>query len=142
MIEILKRVKRKVCKQYEIIDISNEYINWLCFACAGMLPRGNLYCYDYAVKNIPSENPIVEIGTFCGLSANVMSYYLTRNGKKNKIISSDKWIFEGAEKGTDLGDSTISHKTYREFVKESYMRNVKMFSSHNLPYTIEEFSDD
>ncbi len=33
-------------------DISNDYVNWLCYANAGMLQRGNLFCFDYAIKNL------------------------------------------------------------------------------------------
>ena len=44
------------------IDISEEYIDWLCFANAGMLSRGNLYCFDYAMRHLPTEDPVVEIG--------------------------------------------------------------------------------
>lgn len=55
------------------IDISDDYVNWLCYANAGMLHRGNLYCFDYAIRNLPSEAPIVEVGSFCGLSANLLT---------------------------------------------------------------------
>jgi hypothetical protein len=58
-----------------MIDISDDYINWLSFANSGMLHRGNLYCFDYAIEHLPTEAPIIEIGSFCGLSANVITYY-------------------------------------------------------------------
>lgn len=124
-----------------IIDISDEYINWLCFGNAGMLNRGNLYCFDYAIKNLPSENPVIEIGSFCGLSTNIINYYLNKYQKNNKIFSCDKWIFEGAESAT-VGDSEILHDDYKTFIKETFVRNVSFFSGNNLPYTIEEFSDE
>ena len=42
-----------------------------------------------------------------------------------------------------LGDSkTISHEEYRAFIKETFIRNVKMFSRYDLPFTIEAFSDE
>jgi hypothetical protein len=129
-------------KSLNPIDISNEYINWLCFANAGILDRGNLYCFDYALQNLPSHHPVVEIGSFCGLSTNIITYYLTKHHKDNRVITSDKWIFEGAEKGGTLGDSTILHSDYRSFVKESFIRNIKLFSAHHLPYAIEEMSDE
>lgn len=120
-----------------------EYMSWLKFANAGMLNRGNVYCFDYAFKNIPSTSPIVEIGSFCGLSTNMITYFKEKYSLKNPLITCDKWIFEGAEKGGMLGDSTtVSHAEYREFVKETYRRNVRMFSRYDLPYTIEFFSDE
>lgn len=49
----------------------------------GWLEPGHLYCFDYAIKNLPDNNPIVEIGTFDGLSANTILYFLKkiRKGK-------------------------------------------------------------
>jgi hypothetical protein len=35
-----------------MIDISDDYINWLFSTNAGMLYRGNLYCLDYPTKNV------------------------------------------------------------------------------------------
>lgn len=122
--------------------ISDEYIKWLTFANAGMLPKGNIYSMRFAIDDLPSENPVLEIGSFCGLSTNVMSYLLSIQGKKNKIITCDKWLFQGSENGGTLGDSQISHHHYREFVKSSFMRNVEFFSPNKKPYTIEEISDD
>ncbi len=42
------------------LDISDEYVNWLCFANAGMLDRGNLYLMDYAMSRLPSTAPMLE----------------------------------------------------------------------------------
>ena len=123
------------------IDLSNEYIDWLCFANAGMLHRGNLYAFDYAIRNLPSAAPIVEIGSFCGLSTNVLTYFKEKHGVHNQLITSDKWEFEGASKGS-LGDSSISHAEYRTFVRETYIRNIQMFSQSDLPHTVEMSSDE
>jgi Methyltransferase domain/Domain of unknown function (DUF4159) len=120
----------------------NEFIDWIRFANAGMLNTGNIYCFEYAVEHLPSGNPIVEIGSFCGLSTNLISFYLRKNNKANKLITCDKWIFEGAENGGLLGDSDVGHPKYRDFVRESYIRNISFFSENHLPYTIEEFSDE
>jgi hypothetical protein len=122
--------------------ISDEYISWLTFANAGMLSKGNIYAMRYAIENLPSNSPILEIGSFCGLSTNVINYLLLAQGKKNKIFTCDKWSFEGAESGWNLGVSQISHDQYREFVKSTYIRNIEFFSGQNKPYTIESFSDD
>jgi len=122
--------------------IDDEYIAWLTLANAGMLTKGNVYSMRYAIENLPSTNPVLEIGSFCGLSTNVISYLLAVHKKENKIINCDKWLFEGAEDGGNVGNSHISHDQYREYVKSSYMRNVELFSQQNKPYTIEEISDD
>ncbi len=120
------------------IDISDRYVNWLCFANAGMLDRGNLYCLDYAMEHLPSGAPVIEIGSFCGLSTNLLTYYKRRHGRKNPLITCDRWDFEGAESNPAPGGPTA----YREFVRDSFIRNVKMFSSDDPPYTVEMFSDE
>jgi hypothetical protein len=129
-------LKQKQAKPY-------GFISWLRFANSGMLNNGNLYCLEYAIEHLPSDKPIIEIGSFCGLSTNLISFYLQKNKKSNQIITSDKWIFEGAEVSNNfLEGSNIVHQEYREFVKGTYIRNVSFFSKGHLPYTIEEFSDD
>jgi hypothetical protein len=120
-----------------------DYLSWLTFANAGMMVRGNVYCMDYAIRNLPSAAPIVEIGSFCGLSTNTITYLKEKHNVKNALVTCDKWIFEGAERGGMLGDSKfITHEEYRQFVKETFLRNVQMFSRYDLPFTIELFSDD
>ncbi|CAK8724895.1 Methyltransferase [Candidatus Electrothrix laxa] len=123
--------------------IQSVYINWLKFANAGMLHQGNIWCMDYALRNIESNSPIIEIGSFCGLSTNVITHLKEKNNLNNSLISCDKWMFEGAEQGGFLGDSkTVTHEEYHAYVKESFIRNVRMFSRYDLPYTIELISDD
>lgn len=121
----------------------SEYLSWLTFANAGMLTRGNVWCIDHAIRNLPGAAPIIEIGSFCGLSTNIIGYLKEKHGVKNPLITCDKWLFEGAESGGMLGDSpSVSHADYRQFVKDTYMRNVRTFSRNDLPYTVEMFSDE
>jgi hypothetical protein len=122
--------------------LADGYIKWLNFANAGMLHKGNVYAMNFVFENLPSNKPILEIGSFCGLSTNAMSYLLQKNGRDNKIFTCDKWLFEGADKVKNVGESQISHQQYREFVKSSFIKNVEFFSSDNKPYTIESTSDE
>jgi hypothetical protein len=92
------------------------------------------------MRNLPSQNPIVEIGSFCGLSTNLLSYFRQKHGKTNAIFNCDKWEFEGAQ--GNVGQSDISHADYRSFVRDTYIRNVKMFSRPGVPSTVEMLSDD
>lgn len=128
-----------------IIDVSDqdEYINWLCFANAGMLVRGNLHLIDTAMKLLPSAAPIVEIGSFCGLSANILTHYKRKHGVKNRLVTCDKWEFENAGKGnTHVGSSPILFSEYRTFVRESFLRNTQLFSGDDLPFTMELASNE
>ena len=124
------------------IDIADEYVNWLCFANPGMLDRGNLYSIDLAIRNIPADSAIVEIGSFCGLSTNLLSYYKQKHGAANPLFTCDRWDFERPADNPMLGESTVPHAEYRDFVRESFMRNVRMFSRPDLPHTIEATSDE
>ena len=126
----------------EWIDISEEYTEWLCFANAGMLSRGNLHCFNYAIEHLPTDDPIVEIGAFAGLSTNLLTHYLRRHGRGNKLITCDRWLFEGAEPGSCVGDSDIPHDEYRDFVRETFIRNVRFFSRSRLPFAVEMLSDE
>ncbi len=125
-----------------VSNIWEEYINWVTFANAGILERGNVFCFDYAIKNLPCDAPILEIGSFCGLSTNLITHFKAKHHVKNLFFTCDKWIFEGSEKSDFLGDSLITHKEYRDFIKETFLRNIKMFSRNDLPYTIELLSDE
>lgn len=119
-----------------------SFMDWLTYANPGMLDRGNVYCFDYAIRNLPSTAPIIEIGSFCGLSTNMITYFKEKHRVKNALVTCDEWNFEGAENGGMLGDSrSISHSDYRIFVRDSYLRNVRMFSRYDLPFTIEVVSD-
>lgn len=138
---MLKKIL-KTKKKNEIKLIEDEFLPWLNFVNPGMLTVGNIYCMNYAISKIKSDSPIIEIGAFCGLSTNIMSYLTNKHKKKNKIISSDKWIFEGAENGGLIGNSKITHEEYRSFVIETLKRNLRFFSSNQLPSPIELFSDD
>jgi hypothetical protein len=141
---VLRKLARIIDSNREVyaIDISDEYVRWLCYANAGLLDRGNLCSFDYAIRNLPSEAPIIEIGSFCGLSTNLLTYYKEKHGVHNSLITCDKWEFETAQIGSVVGESSISHSEYRTFVKETYIRNIRMFSRYDLPYTVEMLSDD
>jgi hypothetical protein len=137
------RLSRKIRHQLRPpVDISDEYVRWVSLANAGMMDTGNLYCFDHAIRNLPNNAPIVEIGSFCGLSTNLLGYYKRRAGLSNPLFSCDKWEFEGASESV-LGENTaITHRQYRDFVKDTFLRNVKMFSGNDLPHTIESLSDE
>jgi hypothetical protein len=124
-------------------EVGDDYLMWLCFANAGMLDKGNLYLIDLAMKQLPSAAPILEIGSFCGLSANVLTHFKRKYGLKNRLVTCDKWEFENTANGSPhLGASPILFSDYKEFVRQSYLRNIRLFSADDLPYTVEMNSDE
>lgn len=124
----MKNIITQVINRLTLKTYSDEYLNWLRFANAGMLHPGNIYAMKYAIDHLPGDEPVIEIGSFSGLSANVISYFLRKYHRTNKIFCSDKWIFEGSERGVYLGDSDILHSDYRTYVMENFKRNIDMFS--------------
>jgi hypothetical protein len=117
------------------IDISDEFTLHLQGVNGGYLEIGNLYCFDYAIRRI-SDAPILEIGSFAGLSTNLISYYLRKNGKENKFFTCDKW--EPPNSG-EIGRSGISYEKLFTFAQAAFKRNVEAFSP-TLPFSIREWS--
>lgn len=149
MKELLRRAIRRVrgsappsAPDTWLLDNYDPTTDWLSYANAGMLHIGNRYCFDYAISHLPSVAPILEIGSFCGLSTNFLTYFKKRHGRKNKLFSCDKWEFENTDKDSALDDLRITHDEYRSFAKDTYSRNVSFFSRLDLPHTIEMLSDE
>jgi hypothetical protein len=124
------------------IDIADEYVTWVYYVNAGMLDRGNLYCFDFAMQHLPSEAPILEIGSFCGLSTNLLGYYKRQRGRSNALLTCEDWSFGGAAPGPEFPTSRLAIEEYRALVKETFLRNVKMFSARDLPGTVEISAED
>ena len=112
----------------------DEYLSWLMYANAGMQNPGNLYLMDLAVRELPSASPIIEIGSFCGLSTNAIRYLLYGHGRSNQIFAVDPWTFERSRMAPTLGDSTITMDDYTEFVLDTFRRNVAFFSRENAAH--------
>jgi hypothetical protein len=119
----------------------DEFIHWLRFANAGMLHEGNIYSFSYALTRLPTNDPLLEIGTFCGLSTNVINYLLKKYGISNKFFTCDKWDVEDLKSEGFLGSSGVTASVYRQYLKDSYINNIKTFSPDSFPHTIECFSD-
>ena len=120
----------------------DEFLTWVRFAVPGMLNPGNVEAIQYAAQHMPSGYPVIEIGSFCGLSTVVIGYMLRKYAKANTIFTCDKWEFEGQQLGSTLGDSIVTHDAYREYVKSTFLRCSETFLPGNLPHTIECFSDE
>lgn len=121
----------------------NEFLVWVRFAVPGMLEQGNVEAMEYALVNMPRGKPILEIGSFCGLSTVVLSYLLSKHSNSTLLFTCDKWEFEGQQLGSPLGDSpSVTHDDYRAYVKDTFVRTMETFAASRLPHTIECFSDE
>jgi SAM-dependent methyltransferase len=120
----------------------DEFTRWLRYANAGMLEPGNVWCMDFAIRNLPSADPMVEIGSFAGLSANVICHLLRKHSRGNKFFTCDNWDVTGEELAGCIPGSDIGFPRYAQYVKASYQRNIEFFSPGNRPHTIEASSTD
>jgi hypothetical protein len=140
---IAHRVVLKQISTHTELQQDNEFLNWVRFAVPGMLDQKNICAMEYAIANMPLGKPLLEIGSFCGLSTIILSYLLDKYSKDIPIFTCDKWKFEGQQLEATLGDSQfVTHDIYRAFVKDTFLRSMRTFSGHRLPYTIECLSDD
>lgn len=121
--------------------LDDEFVRWLTFANAGMLNPGNVYLMDLAIRDLPAEGALIEIGSFCGLSTNCILHFMRKHGHSRPFFTADRWLFENSEGGR-LGDAPLTHGQYREFVMGTFRRNVEFFGAGVLPNTIEVFSDE
>jgi hypothetical protein len=137
------RIDRKLINNNAETKQANEFLAWVCFAVPGMLGKENIDAMEYAIANMPPGKPILEIGSFCGLSTVVLSYLLDKRSKTTPIYTCDKWEFEGQQLGAPLGDSpSVTHDVYRAYVRSTFLRSMQTFAANRLPYTIECFSDE
>ena len=119
-----------------------DYLRWMCSSVPGWLEPGNVAAMEYALPRLPDQSPMVEIGTFGGLSTCVLEYLRQKHGVKNPFFNCDRWDFEDQQLGRPLGDSKhVTHDEYKAFVRDSYLRNVRMYCREGLPSTVEAYSD-
>jgi hypothetical protein len=139
---VLRKAARIIDPTPTVNLINDEYISWLCYANAGMLERGNIHSIDYAIGHLPSAAPILEIGSFCGLSTNVITHLKRIHGANNPLITCDKWEFENVNGRPNIANSPILFSEYKTFVRDSYIRNIQIFSQDDLPFTLEMTADE
>jgi hypothetical protein len=72
----------------------NELTMWMGYTIPGWLDPGNLALFAYCIEHLPSGAPLIEIGSFAGLSLNHLIDLLRRSGRSNKVFSVDEWIFD------------------------------------------------
>ena len=124
------------------INIYDPFVNIVKTCVPGWLDQGHLYCFDYAIKHLKSDAPILEIGAYCGLSTCVISHYKRKHNKLNKLISVDTWGFEDSKNSMYAKDANYELESIQSFVLDSYKKNVNFFSKEDLPTAVHTTSDD
>lgn len=122
------------------VRLHDDYIDWLLLVNAGMQHPGNLHLFDLGIRLAP-EAPMLEIGSFCGLSTNIIQYLKRKHGRSVPLFTSDKWVFEGSENSLPE-QAPVGHGEIREYVVETFERSVRRFSGEDLPFAIEATADE
>jgi hypothetical protein len=138
---LLRKVIQYLNKPIDITDNTINSIKTIVNG-SGMVVTGNLYAFNYAIHNLPSDKPILEIGTFCGLSTRILAYYLIKNKKDNTIISCDPWDFEYGTDVPYIDEIKVSYSDYSKFVKDSFIRNTKFIFPEKPSIHFEMLSND
>lgn len=128
---------------YDTTILNDHYLNWLRFANPGMIDNGNIIALDHAIKHMPTQGAIIEIGTFCGLSTNIITHLQRRHNRTHQpLITCDPWQFEGADTpDTPMSNSGITFGEYRKHILQTCKQNLQAFSRNQLPCTIETTSN-
>ncbi|MCK9254163.1 MAG: class I SAM-dependent methyltransferase [Bacteroidales bacterium] len=107
------------------IIIKEAELDYLKILVPGWFEPGHLYCIDYAIKNLNSDKPILEIGTFAGLSTNIILHFLKKYNKNNLLYTTDWYLnnIKDEDKICDLNNARLAC----DYLKESFIRNVKTF---------------
>jgi len=113
----------------------------------GMLNEGNIYLLDYAIKNMPKNGIVVEIGSHGGLSTNLILYLLKLHNRSEKLFNCDPWIYEGFNDKTGKksefidGSKEILRTDYMNYIQQAFVNSVQLLNKDNLPHTFNITSD-
>jgi hypothetical protein len=148
---MLQKILNKIFYKNSIKKIEEDnYIKRLPSSVIGqgMLHEGNIYLIDFAIRNMPSDGYVIEIGSYGGLSTNLILHLLNKHNKNNLLLGCDAWQYEGYNdfKGTKAnyidGNTKISRKEYMNYIKEAFINTTKFLNPNSLPYICHLNSND
>lgn len=115
----------------------------------GMLKDGNIELMNYAIQNMPQEGSVLEIGSYGGLSTNLIIYLMNLHQKNNSFFTCDAWIYEGSKDRAgfpiDLsidGRKDVLRADYSVYMKNAFINSTQFLSPKNLPFSFHMYSDD
>jgi predicted O-methyltransferase YrrM len=143
----MKTLRRLFGSRYKRIP-QDDFIRRLSVSVIGegMLHPGNVYLIDWAIQRMPSGGCMLEIGTYGGLSTNLICYLAKKHRQTHPFFTCDPWIYEGFydERGTLRehvdGRPDLLRTDYMRYIRDSYILATKALSGDRLPYSIQSTS--
>lgn len=116
------------------------WVNYSHSSPESIFPFEKQYAIDIAIKEINSNLPILEIGVFAGRSSTFIGSLLKKYGKDNALVTVDPW-FVCPEDAVLKGPKEKSSESYREFIKDQFIKNAHYWFEDNLPHSYDMTSD-
>lgn len=113
----------------------------------GMLHPGNIYLMDQAIRHMPDGGCVLEIGSYGGLSANLMSYLLQKHQRSAPLFCCDAWVYEGFYDANGRitpwmdGRDDVLRTDYMAYIKTAFMQAARLLNPARLPHAIHLDSD-
>jgi hypothetical protein len=113
----------------------------------GMLHEGNVYLMDYAIKNMPEGKYVLEIGSWAGLSTNLLLHLMEKYGRKEQFLGCDPWLYsyndaEAEQEFSIDGKAEVSRAEYMDYIRQGFIQAALLFHKNKLPHTFRLKSDD
>lgn len=113
----------------------------------GMLHPGNIYLMDYAIRHLPEMGVVLEIGSYGGLSSNLLRYLLDKHQQPASLFCCDAWVYEGYHDAAGAatpwmdGRTDVLRSDFTAYIKEAFIRSNQLLSGHQLPSAVHLDSD-
>ncbi len=113
----------------------------------GMLHPGNIYLMERSIQEMPEGGCVLEIGSYGGLSANLLTYLLQKHNRSALLYCCDAWVYEGIHDAEGLanewmdGRSDVLRTDYMHYIKASFIHAARLLSPQRLPRAIHLDSD-
>jgi predicted O-methyltransferase YrrM len=124
-------------------EYADPFTHRLAQLVPGMQQRGNLALMRRALKEMPDNGVVLEIGCFAGRSSCLLTYLLDQQERPHRLVACDPWdyTFKGLA-AAPLGTSAVSGAAWGEHAAHIYREHVAFFCAHRLPHTFRLSSDD
>ena len=125
-------------RRYNSIEFS--WINYSHSSPESRFPIEKQYAIDYAIRNIKTDSPVLEIGVCSGRSTTFTGCLLNKYSKENKLITTDPW-WNCPDQYLSGPNEPIAPQGYRDYIKSQYITNAKFWFGEKLPTSFDLDSD-